>query len=395
MDKFIFGLNITETNKYLETLNISNLSSLKELDDICELIQSEISHIKSNIESSTEFIPSSFEFLNEIAKNKTFKFNLQSSIDAIKEFFESENEQTNLKNELEVEFLEKSLEENIMKTAVLKSDILKLLDKNRIIVDELNSINNKHQEGKILDFVSTRKFQMSENTTSNNSHQNNVIKFESKQQKYPQLNESTNYENSIQSNFEEKNVKISELKKASGFWSNCNTNQSVDYKFNTDDIVNNLIKNVSTDMDESTSEYDILSQFTLSAENKNLQVTDVFAPSNNFWSINVSPENVYTKKHEVPNPVQNEINISTNKNFNEPSYSDNFVVSSTSNIPDIHLIREKLIIGKIAGETLFSSSGNIIINAGDEITAKEIKLAENEGLLSSLILNMTLPEIKN
>jgi hypothetical protein len=60
---------------------------------------------------------------------------------------------------------------------------------------------------------------------------------------------------------------------------------------------------------------------------------------------------------------------------------------------DVNTIRNKYIVGKIAGEALYDNNGSIIINKGETITKDIVNRADNQGKLSDLIINMILPDM--
>jgi hypothetical protein len=69
--------------------------------------------------------------------------------------------------------------------------------------------------------------------------------------------------------------------------------------------------------------------------------------------------------------------------------------SSPTVAREISRIRQKYILGKIAGEDLLDSKGNIIIAKNEVITDEIVEKAEREGNLSELILNMALPDLNS
>lgn len=68
--------------------------------------------------------------------------------------------------------------------------------------------------------------------------------------------------------------------------------------------------------------------------------------------------------------------------------------NQSSNVIDgeIQNIRRKYIVGKVAGEDLLDREGNFIIKKNEIITIETVQLAEKEGKLANLIVNMKLPE---
>jgi len=69
--------------------------------------------------------------------------------------------------------------------------------------------------------------------------------------------------------------------------------------------------------------------------------------------------------------------------------------SSSAVAREISRIRQKYILGKIAGEDLLDSKGNIIIAKNQVITEEVVEKAERESKLSELILNMVFPDINS
>ena len=62
---------------------------------------------------------------------------------------------------------------------------------------------------------------------------------------------------------------------------------------------------------------------------------------------------------------------------------------------EISNIRFKYIVGKLAGEDLFDSNGRLIIAKKEKITSEVVALAEAEGRLPELIVNMILPGMED
>ena len=58
---------------------------------------------------------------------------------------------------------------------------------------------------------------------------------------------------------------------------------------------------------------------------------------------------------------------------------------------DIEEIRQRYIVGKLAGEDLYDSNNSLIIAKNQAITADVISRAEREGKLAELIVNMIIP----
>jgi hypothetical protein len=59
---------------------------------------------------------------------------------------------------------------------------------------------------------------------------------------------------------------------------------------------------------------------------------------------------------------------------------------------EIENLRYKYLVGKIAGEDIYNNKNNIIIPKNTKITTDIITIAEKEGKLSELIINMIFPE---
>lgn len=62
---------------------------------------------------------------------------------------------------------------------------------------------------------------------------------------------------------------------------------------------------------------------------------------------------------------------------------------------DISQVRNKYLVGKIAGENLVAWDGSLIIEKNNIISAETVKRAEEEGKLAELIINMVLPGMEN
>ncbi len=58
---------------------------------------------------------------------------------------------------------------------------------------------------------------------------------------------------------------------------------------------------------------------------------------------------------------------------------------------EISAVRAKYILGKVAGEDIFGASGQVIILKGKPITVSVMHMAQNEGKLADLIINMESP----
>jgi hypothetical protein len=58
-------------------------------------------------------------------------------------------------------------------------------------------------------------------------------------------------------------------------------------------------------------------------------------------------------------------------------------------------VRNKYLVGKIAGDDLIARDGSLIISKNSVISAETVKRAEEEGKLAELIINMVLPGMEN
>lgn len=62
---------------------------------------------------------------------------------------------------------------------------------------------------------------------------------------------------------------------------------------------------------------------------------------------------------------------------------------------DINQVRNKYLVGKVAGEDLMAKDGSVIITKGSIISVETVMRAEEEGKLAELIINMVLPGMEN
>jgi hypothetical protein len=83
------------------------------------------------------------------------------------------------------------------------------------------------------------------------------------------------------------------------------------------------------------------------------------------------------------------IETSTPPNASEIIDSEVYEESSREKIA----IAGQYILGKVAGEDLYDSSGKMIAQKGDELTEEIIVAADRSGKLSELIINMTIPDL--
>jgi len=61
---------------------------------------------------------------------------------------------------------------------------------------------------------------------------------------------------------------------------------------------------------------------------------------------------------------------------------------------DARYIRQKYIVGKIAGQDLFDRNGKLIVGRSSKITSQTVEYADKEGKLPELIINMILPGLE-
>ncbi|MFA6309056.1 MAG: hypothetical protein WC677_04855 [Clostridia bacterium] len=74
-----------------------------------------------------------------------------------------------------------------------------------------------------------------------------------------------------------------------------------------------------------------------------------------------------------------------------PSNKETSIMNENSE-KNVDNMKNRYILGKLAGENLLSKDGNLIISKNSEITEEVIQKAEQAGLLTDLIINMTIPE---
>lgn len=63
--------------------------------------------------------------------------------------------------------------------------------------------------------------------------------------------------------------------------------------------------------------------------------------------------------------------------------------------PEIDALKRSYIVGKLAGEDLLDRHGHLIVARNTEITEVTVKLAEQEGKLAELIVNMIIPGLED
>lgn len=80
---------------------------------------------------------------------------------------------------------------------------------------------------------------------------------------------------------------------------------------------------------------------------------------------------------------------------NEKSESELKDNASPAVEKEINTVRNRYIVGKLAGEDLLDSKGIIIIRKKQLITAETVNMAEQEGKLPELIINMVIPGLED
>jgi len=119
---------------------------------------------------------------------------------------------------------------------------------------------------------------------------------------------------------------------------------------------------------------------------------------------NVSKSNVNsffdTKQEEIVNSFSNKAFDSTSRQpqgsyEKERTTNRDNVIHSPVITDEINSIRNKYIIGKMAGENLVDSNGRIIISKNEIITSDVIAKADREGKLPDLIISMILPGMES
>ncbi|NTW05078.1 MAG: hypothetical protein HGA27_03025 [Peptococcaceae bacterium] len=78
----------------------------------------------------------------------------------------------------------------------------------------------------------------------------------------------------------------------------------------------------------------------------------------------------------------------------DSALNDNPINSSTVVSREIKTVRHKYIVGKLAGEDLADSKGEIVIRKNEIITPEIIDKSEREGKLAELIVNMIIPGLE-
>ncbi|MCB2295194.1 hypothetical protein LGK95_17050 [Clostridium algoriphilum] len=118
-------------------------------------------------------------------------------------------------------------------------------------------------------------------------------------------------------------------------------------------------------------------------------------PKLNFWGVDF--EKINSDSYYEP-----QIKEETNKNINDKEKVENGDVTVVSEQVKekanktlenrIENIRFKYLVGKIVGADLMDSKGIVIASKNSLITEKLINIADKQGKLSELILNMIFPE---
>jgi hypothetical protein len=100
----------------------------------------------------------------------------------------------------------------------------------------------------------------------------------------------------------------------------------------------------------------------------------------------VQPRTEPSKRQEE-RPEQAE----TPKGETAPGPSSGKSKQSPAITEEIRMIRQKYIVGKIAGEDVYGGSGKLIIAKQSVITGEDVDKADAEGKLAELIVNMIIP----
>jgi hypothetical protein len=98
-----------------------------------------------------------------------------------------------------------------------------------------------------------------------------------------------------------------------------------------------------------------------------------------------SPKKLPSKKQNTA-PVKPDLNASIDVSVHVQESTSNKTVLSE----DAKYIRQKYVIGKIAGEDLYDRNGKLIIGRKSLITSQVVDYADKEGKLPELIINMIL-----
>lgn len=117
---------------------------------------------------------------------------------------------------------------------------------------------------------------------------------------------------------------------------------------------------------------------------------EVIDELNNIENLNI--ESDYTKDEEKTETVIKDVKTIDKKEENDDLSTEKKGQASNAIDGEIQNIRRKYIVGKIAGDDLLDRNGNLIIKKNDIITIETVQLAEREGKLANLIVDMKLPE---
>ena len=101
-----------------------------------------------------------------------------------------------------------------------------------------------------------------------------------------------------------------------------------------------------------------------------------------FWDDKIEEESINLEKKEN---ITSETEVIMTKKAQIPIKSE-AVLNSIDNM------RNRYIVGKLAGEDLFSKNGELIISKNSVITEDIIQKSESAGKLAELIINMTIPD---
>lgn len=134
------------------------------------------------------------------------------------------------------------------------------------------------------------------------------------------------------------------------------------------------------DVDEDTIEYDI-------AERSFWEDESTSYTNEDSKPISDTAKNEKTDKDKYLDKDNESITQNNTNTANEKQLKSNAVSN------DIVFLRNKYMVGKLAGEDLFDSKGELIIKEGQVINEQIIERSDREGKLSDLIVNMTAPGI--
>lgn len=128
-------------------------------------------------------------------------------------------------------------------------------------------------------------------------------------------------------------------------------------------------------------------------------------PISNFWGEEMYEEdNEDSSKELLDSKVAEKKNLNIEKNprdkeneerLEQSEENQNYLDQKFENkviASEINNLRLKYLIGKVTGEDLLDNNGKVIVAKNSLITNDIINMAENEGKLADLIVNMTLPE---